>query len=125
MEKETQRKNRKKSLIKEVLICAGIVAASALATSVIMLKIKQRNYRMDMLNAYKATSKTTITPPKKKKHKIDTIDTKEYAVVRKCNQLLNTLWKRGNPDNELYFDDYISFDIKSCPFSPYIKHCEN
>lgn len=38
MEKETQRKNQK-SLIKNVLINIGIVAASALTVSVIMLKI--------------------------------------------------------------------------------------
>lgn len=119
MEKETQRKNQKKSLIKEVLIGVGIVAASALTTSVIMLKIKQRNYRKDMLNAYKPTSKTTITPPKKKKHKIDA---KEYAVVRKCNHLLKTLWKSGDPDSKLYFDDEIYIDIKDCPFPPYITH---
>lgn len=65
MEKETQRKNHK-NLINNVLINIGIVAASALTTSVIMLKIKQRNYRKDMLNAYKQTSKTIITPPKRK-----------------------------------------------------------
>lgn len=119
MEKETQRKNRKKSLIKEVLICAGIVVASALTTSVIMLKIKQRNYRKDMLNAYKPTLKTTIAPPKKKKHKVDA---KEDAVVSKCNQLLKTLWKSGDPDSKLYYEDEIYIDIKACPFPPYITH---
>lgn len=65
MEKETQRKNQK-SLIKNVLINIGIVAASALTVSVIMLKIKQRNDSKDMRNAYKPASKTTIAPPKKK-----------------------------------------------------------
>ncbi|MBO5062075.1 MAG: hypothetical protein J6C31_05590 [Prevotella sp.] len=118
MEKETQRKNQK-SVIKNVLIGVGIVAASALTVSVIMLKIKQQNYRKDMLNAYKPTLKTTIAPPKKKKHKVDA---KEDAVVRKCNKLLNTLWKSGNPDSKLYYDDEIYIDIKACPFPPYITH---
>lgn len=118
MEKETQRKNHK-NLINNVLINIGIVAASALTTSVIMLKIKQRNYRKDMLNAYKQTSKTIIAPPKKEKHKIDA---KEDAVVSKCNQLLKTLWKSGDPDSKLYFDDEISIDIKACLFPLYITH---
>lgn len=118
MEKETQRKNQK-SVIKNVLIGVGIVAASALTVSVIMLKIKQQNYRKDMLNAYKPTLKTTIAPPKKKKHKIDA---KEEAIVSKCNQLLNTIWKNGNTDSKLYYDDEIYIDIKACPFPPYITH---
>lgn len=84
-----------------------------------MLKIKQRNYRKNMLNAYKQTSETTITPPKKKKHKIDA---KEDAIVCKCNQLLKTLWKSGDPDSKLYYDDEIYIDIKACPFPPYITH---
>lgn len=118
MEKDTQRKNQK-SLIKNVLINIGIVVTSALTVSVIRLKIKQRNYRKDMLNAYKATLKTTIAPSKKKKHKVNA---NEDAIVRKCNKLLNTLWKSGNPDSKLYFDDEIYIDIKACPFPPYITH---
>lgn len=118
MEKETQRKNQK-SMIKNVLINIGVLAASALTVSVIMLKIKQRNYRKDMLNAYKPTLKTTIAPPKKKKHKIDA---KEDAIVSKCNQLLKTLWKSGDPDSKLYYGDEIYIDIKACPFPPYITH---
>lgn len=118
MGKETQRKNQK-SMIKNVLINIGIVAASALTVSVIMLKIKQRNDSKDMLNAYKPTSKTTIAPPKKKKHKIDA---KEDAVVSKCNELLKALWKNGNPDSKLYLDDEIYIDIKACPFPLYITH---
>ena len=72
-----------------------------------------------MRNAYKTTSKTTIVPPKKKKHKVNA---NEDAVVSKCNQLLKTIWKSGDPDNKLYFDDEIYIDIKACPFPPYITH---
>lgn len=121
MEKETQRKNQKKSLIKKVLICAGIIAASALTTSVIMLKIRPRDDRKDMRNAYKPTSKTTIVPPKKKRHKVNA---KEDAIVRKCNKLLNTLWRNRDSDTVLYYNDEIFFDMKSCPFPPYLTHGE-
>lgn len=121
MEKETQRKNQKKSLIKKVLICAGIIAASALTTSVIMLKIRPRDDRKDMRNAYLPISKTTIAPPKKKRHKVNA---KEDAIVRKCNKLLKTIWRNRYSDTVLYCNDEIFFDMKSCPFPPYLTHGE-
>lgn len=122
MEKETQRKNQKKEWIKDILIAVGITAVSALTVSVIMFRIKQRNGRKDIPNAYKSTPKTTIAPPKKKRNKIDA---KEEAIVRKCNNLLKTLWKNRDSDTILYYDDEIFFDMKGCPFPPYLTHQED
>lgn len=69
--------------------------------------------------ACKPSLKTIEIPTEKGKH---TADSNEDAVVSKCNQLLKTLWKSGDPDSKLYFEDEIYIDIKACPFPPFITH---
>lgn len=120
MEKEEKRKKQNKSLFKEVLIGIGVAGVLILTIRAIMSRIRKLNELQNMLDAYERDVKDYIETPKKKEEYKP--DFNEEAVIRKSNKLLRKLWKRGNPDNTLYFDDEFYFDIKDCPFPPYISH---
>lgn len=135
MEKGTNKQsqeNRKKSLIKKILIGVGIVGASILTISLIRRTQKKnecQNLRIAnepicpeipkaAVRSAPIKKKVSAKPPMVKKKFKPQLN--EEAAIRKCNKLLNTLWKIGNPDNKLYYDDFVEFNIKNCPFAPFI-----
>lgn len=117
MEKENKR-NKRKNLIKKVLIGIGIVGVSILTIRAIIRGRQKKNECRNIRVACEPSVKTKVIPPKKKAQQSNY---NEAAILSQCNQLLKTLWQSRNPASKLYFDDEICVDIKDCPFPPYIS----
>lgn len=117
MEKENKR-NKRKNLIKKVLIGIGIAGVSILTIRAIIRGRQKKNECRIIHVACEPAVKTKVIPTKMKAQKTNY---NEAAVLSQCNQLLKTLWQSRNPASKLYFDDEICVDIKDCPFPPYIS----
>lgn len=120
MEKEIKKQNQKK-LMKKVLIGIGIASAVLIVRHIIRARNTQ-NVCPNMKKAIEPSLKTAplehLETPKVKAENKPKF--KDEAVVKKCNKLLKTLWRKGNSENKLYVDDLLYFDIKGCPFPPFI-----
>lgn len=127
MGKETSQQSqekRKNSLIKKILIGAGIAGVAILTISLIrrnQKKNKCQNLRIanepicpgipkTAVRSAPIKKKVSAKPPmvkKKFKHQFN-----EEAAVKECNRLLRELWKKGSRDNKLYYDDEVYVDVK-------------
>lgn len=127
MEKETSQQSqekRKNSLIKKILIGAGIAGVAILTISLIRRNQKKnecQNLRIAnepicpeipkaAVRSAPIKKKVSAKPPMvKKKYKPQF---NEEAAIKECNRLLRELWKKGNRDNKLYYDNEVYVDVK-------------